>query len=35
MEKFVSKIMKHSVEEFEMLDLNSFVLVIIVFPGSL
>lgn len=35
MAKFVSKIMKHSVEEFEVLDLNSFVLVIIVFPANL
>lgn len=35
MAKFASKIMKHSVEGFEMLDLNSFVLVIIIFPGSL
>lgn len=35
MAMFVSKAMKHSVEEFEVLDLNSFVLVIIVFPGSL
>lgn len=33
MAKFVSKIMKHSVEEFEVLDF--FVLVIIVFPGNL